>query len=232
LSPTVEGQVLVLASADGAGSAQHADVGARHASRGITRLVLDDLAEGLTVEQIDRDTVLSWYLRLRWELADRAFRCRTSLDQLACTLLLAVVGPTSAAFAQIGDGAIVTGDDGGYQAVFWPQNGEYANSTNFITDPAFADLLLFERRSGPVDELALFTDGLQSVALQFASRTVHQPFFRPMFQRLRGSRPGEGLVRGLRQFLTSPALNERTDDDKTLILATRVPARASDTHPL
>jgi hypothetical protein len=227
LWPSSERPVLVLACADGAGSAGHADAGARLACQGVVRLILDDLRDGLPVERIEKDTALSWYGRVRDEIAAEAGRRGVEPGQLACTLLVAVAGVTAAAFAQVGDGAIVVREGDGYQTVFWPQSGEYANTTNFITDPAFADNLAFVRRSA-VDELALLTDGLQMLALNFASRTVHLPFFLPMFRKLREAEPGEGLARALRSFLQSPAVNQRSDDDKTLVLATRVPPRAPD----
>jgi hypothetical protein len=228
LRPTGAGPVLVLACADGAGSAGHADAGARLACRGVVRLIRDSLRDGLPVEQIDKDTALSWCGRVREEIAAEAGRRGVEPGQLACTLLVAVVGETAAAFAQVGDGAIVVRDGDTYQTVFWPQSGEYANTTNFITDPAFADNLTFARRPAAVDELALFTDGLQMLALNFVSHTVHLPFFLPMFRKLRDAEPGEGLARALRSFLRSPAVNQRSDDDKTLVLATRVPPRAPD----
>jgi hypothetical protein len=137
---------------------------------------------------------------------------------------VAIVGEHAAAFSQIGDGAIVVGDGDTYRTVFWPQNGEYANTTNFVTDEAFADNLVFQLHQGPVDELALFTDGLQMLALNFADHSVHRPFFLPMFRKLRLAAAGEGLPRALRHFLGSPSVNQRSDDDKTLILATRVQA--------
>jgi hypothetical protein len=228
LRPTGEGPVLVAACADGAGSAAHADAGARLACQGVVRLILDDLRDGLRVARIEKDTALSWYRRLHEEIAAEAGRRGVEPGQLACTLLVAVVGETAAAFAQVGDGAIVVREGDDYQTVFWPQSGEYANTTNFITDPAFVDNLAFARLPAAVDELALFTDGLQMLALNFASRTVHLPFFLPMFRKLRDAAPGEGLARALRSFLQSPAVNQRSDDDKTLVLATRVPLRAPD----
>jgi hypothetical protein len=215
--------VLVVACADGAGSASDADAGARLACRGAVGLVLDDLRDGLPVAEIERDTVLSWHERLRRQLRDEAGRRNLDVHQLACTLLLAVVGERAAALSQVGDGAIVLCEGDAYRTVFWPQNGEYANTTNFLTDKAFADNLAFDLRRGPVDELALFTDGLQMLSLNFADRSVHQPFFQPMFRKLRSAAAGEGLARALRNFLRSPAVNERSDDDKTLVLATRVP---------
>jgi hypothetical protein len=81
---------------------------------------------------------------------------------------------------------------------------------------------VLEVRCGePVDELALFTDGLQMLALHFASRSAHRPFFEPLFTTLREAANPEALGGPLREFLDSPAVNERTEDDKTLVLAIR-----------
>jgi hypothetical protein len=227
LRPPRQAPVLLLACADGAGSAHHAERGARLACTATVSCITADLAEGLAVPAIDRDTALSWLLRLRRILESEAGACDCGLKDLACTLLIAVVGPDAAAFVQLGDGAIVLGEQDVYTPVFWPQIGEYANTTHFVTDPDAVDFLAFELRRQRVDELALLTDGLQGLALRFADRTAHSPFFRPMFARLRASSGTERLSSGLRHFLASPAVNARTDDDKTLLLATRVPARAA-----
>jgi hypothetical protein len=213
--------LLFLACADGAGTARHAEIGAKLACREVLRLAQQDLAEGLALDAVERDTVVSWYLRMRQRLQQQADQLQTELSQLACTLLLAVVGERCAVFAQVGDGVMVARDGQDYQVVFWPQTGEYVNTTHFVTDPDVAEVLAFQLRTTPVDELALMTDGLQMLALHYATRSAHQPFFRPMFERMRTSPGSEGLPEALRQFLDSPAVNARSDDDKTLILATR-----------
>jgi hypothetical protein len=59
------------------------------------------------------------------------------------------------------------------------------------------------------------------LALNFATKTAHQPFFLPMFQSIRGTQDANDLQIPLRQFLDSEAVNARTDDDKTLVLAIR-----------
>ena len=59
------------------------------------------------------------------------------------------------------------------------------------------------------------------LALRFADQSVHGPFFRQIFQALRAAEPASALQNPLHEFLTSTAVNSRTDDDKTLILATR-----------
>ena len=79
----------------------------------------------------------------------------------------------------------------------------------------------------PVTEIALLTDGLQRLALHYQTRQAHEPFFRPLFQRLREHpEPGcpAALATALERLLAGPAINQRTHDDKTLILATRLAA--------
>jgi hypothetical protein len=68
------------------------------------------------------------------------------------------------------------------------------------------------------------TDGLQSLALHYASQSVHQPFFQGMFQPLHassGSAEVPALSDSLEGFLASERVRMRTDDDVSLILATR-----------
>ena len=73
-------------------------------------------------------------------------------------------------------------------------------------------------------EIALLSDGIEPLVLHYASRTVHGPFFDCMFGPVRRSQAiGEDLAlsQDLEGYLSSPAILERTDDDKTLVLAMR-----------
>src|SRR5262249_55222157 len=119
---------------------------------------------------------------------ERGGACGEGHDErdFSCTLLAALVDEKAAVFFQIGDGAIVyRAEDGRYVPALWPQSGEYANCTFFLTD-ADATKRVQAARAGGVHEVALLTDGLQGLALQYASRAAHGPFFAPMFARLRG----------------------------------------------
>jgi hypothetical protein len=49
----------------------------------------------------------------------------------------------------------------------------------------------------------------------------------PMMAPLRSGNPLNGLNEKLEKFLSSPKINEKTDDDKTLILASRRALRPS-----
>jgi hypothetical protein len=205
--------------ADGAGSAVHSEVGA-------TR-VCDELVNRVVTLSPDHTYSREWAVELftgvRNELVTEADRRAVRPRELACTALLAVVGPDIGVFAQLGDGAIVTGDGTTYRTAFWPEPTEYANTTDFLTDDRFADTLQFAVTADPITELAVLTDGLQRLALDFAARSPHPPFFRPLFRRVWDNPDLETLIEPFRMFLDSPQVNARTDDDKTLVLAVRRP---------
>jgi len=205
-----------------------ADEGAAIACQTITRVIFDACEQGLAIGGLDQAVALQWYRAVRERLEAEAARREVVVRELACTLLTAVVGQSEAAFVQIGDGAIVSLEQEEYRAVFWPQRGEYANMTNFLTAPDFEQAVEFRRYDGRIDEIALMTDGLQMLALDFARRSAHSPFFRPLFHRLRNTTLADELAIPLKDFLNSPRVNERTDDDKTLVLATR---RLPDVQP-
>lgn len=144
----------------------------------------------------------------------------------ASTFVGAVVGENASAFFQVGDGGMVVKAEGeeGYQPVFWPQSGQYANETYFVTDREVR--LQFAARTGGIDEIALFSDGLQRLVLTVRQRAAYAPFFHDLFGQLRRKAKREGLSKplsgGLARFLGSGRINARTDDDKTLVLATRL----------
>jgi hypothetical protein len=208
---------LAIAVADGAGSGSHSEVGAAVACDEFVRRV-----EGLGADALfTPDSTVTLFTEVRAALFGEAERLDIRPRELACTALLAIVGPASAAFAQLGDGAMVIGQGQDFRVIFWPEPAEYANATDFLTDDRFADLIRFETVADPVAEVAAFTDGLQSLALDFTARTAYPPFFRPLFNELRSAADPASLVEPFHKFLDSDRVNERTDDDKTLVLAVR-----------
>ncbi|HEX3532111.1 MAG TPA: PP2C family serine/threonine-protein phosphatase [Thermoanaerobaculia bacterium] len=215
--------VLAAFVSDGAGSALRAEA----ASQLACSLALDEvrhlLEAGGGIADLDIPFVTAWLARLRAEVTARAETEGLRPREFACTLLGAVVGPESAAFFQVGDGAIVVSDQDEYRWIFWPASGEYENSTFFATEANAAEHLQHAYVEQPIDELALFSDGLQRLVLDFRNRTAPAPFFRSMLSWIRTAESEEPLSELLSQHLSSPLINDRTDDDKTLILATRRP---------
>lgn len=166
------------------------------------------------------DDVTEWFRFAHRALAAKAEQACVDLREFATTAMLALVGESFAIFGQIGDGAIAVNGD--HRPVFWPDNGEYFNTTVFLTDQDYERCLRITKVDGPINELAMFTDGLQLLALNFGNQTVHRPFFESMFRVMRECDDIDRLRPDLVAFLDSAPVNSRTDDDKTLILAQRV----------
>ena len=215
--------ILVTCIADGAGSAKYSDQGARIACDAVLQGARKHHEMDRHFDRLGVDDIILWCEKARQQFSALAEQRDCTPRQFATTLCVAIISPRHARFFQIGDGAIILGSWGVYGVVFWPQSGEYANTTNFLTAENFRDLLEFRIADRTFSEIALLTDGLERVALQFHSQTPHPPFFKPLFDALQNNTPRTTLQDGLRRFLQSEAIQLRSDDDKTLILASQLP---------
>jgi hypothetical protein len=217
-----DAQTLVACVADGAGSAKFSDCGSELVCQTIIDSATAFFRAGGRLEDLSRDDVLRWcaVARERIEHAARARKCEPR--ELASTLCAAVIAPKCSCFFQIGDGAMILRRNDVYGIVFWPQSGEYANSTNFLTASNYEQRLEFVAADGGFSDVALMTDGLERLALRFENQTPHLPFFDPFFRAIRESEDYTLLNEALQKFLGSDSVRARSDDDKTLILASRV----------
>jgi hypothetical protein len=211
--------------ADGAGSTTHGGVGADIACGCMYEHITGTLRNTADLSCITDGEVRDWVGASRAAIAAEAVAKEKRIRDYACTLLGAVAGDGHTLFFQIGDGAIVVSADGGeYDTIFWPEQGEYANVTFFATDDQFSDHLNIRHYPSMPGEIALFTDGIQTLALSFAQKKAHAGFFRPLFDALR-QHPENGFLdfsRQLSLFLTRDDVSARSDDDKTLVLAVLV----------
>ncbi|CAK0770833.1 Serine/threonine protein phosphatase [Gammaproteobacteria bacterium] len=214
-------EYLIVLVADGAGSARLGKEGAEFACQEGKRLI-EEILDNLSGKCPSREEVIGWISALRAQIAVHAASAQVSIREYACTLLTAVVGPSFGVFSQIGDGGIVASCNGFLQPVLWPYTGEYANETHFLTDENGLAHLQYVAWATSSTDLALFSDGLQRLALVYESRTAHAPFFAPMLAVMHQATAASCLVLSeqLATFLASARVNERTDDDKTLVLAT------------
>ena len=220
------GGILLVALADGAGSAIHAELGAQAA----VQASLDWLLARL---ENDQPAECCEWTELIWEAFQNA---RTALEQLgkehaepirsfATTLTCLVATPERLIVGQLGDGAVVSaGEDGSLQAVTTLQRGEYANETNFLTQDQALELVAIQVIEEQVRALAVMSDGLTRLALKRPGNEPHPPFFKPLFAFVESSASSNDAARAndaLAEFLSSPRVCERTDDDKALVLALR-----------
>jgi hypothetical protein len=225
---TIRGNVFVSVVSDGAGSAAHSDIGSWLAATTFVELVKVYLKAGGQLIDIDRAMVVSWIEATSDRLIQRARDDGNAAKEYSCTLIAAIIGPSAAVFAQIGDGAIVVshGEADGWSWVFWPQHGEYANQTTFVLSANATEALEFNLAPRRIDEFAMFSDGIERMVLHTATKTVNDAFFEQMFAPVRISKSwglDRQLSSGLKTYLSSAPVNARTDDDKSLLMATRRP---------
>jgi hypothetical protein len=199
---------LLLAVADGAGSAPLAERGSSLA----VAVAMAALRDGAVVD----DALLC----ARSALEDEALATGRPLGDLATTLLVVRASADEVATAQVGDGAVVLRRSGRYEVPAPDAKGEYLNETVFLTSSAWRSSMRVASVDGRgVEAVAAMTDGLQLVAFDLASGVPHGPFFEP-FVAFAGE---DGPVEQLEAFLASPRVGERTDDDVTLVVATCIP---------
>lgn len=228
-----DNEVLVIVVSDGAGSASRAEIGSSIACSTVTEAAEVYFAAGGRLEAIDLDRANSWLHMVQMAIASRAEEDLGTARDYACTLLIAFVGQDSSAIMQIGDGAIVVSDGTGWSWVHWPQRGEFANTTFFATDETAEKSMAFDFSKGRIEEIAVFSDGIEPLVLEYNTQTVFAPFFEKMFPAVRALQEegqDQGLSSALADYLISPAICARTDDDKTLVLATRVSASPVPPH--
>jgi hypothetical protein len=159
------------------------------------------------------------------ELIERVAIKRTLDAQrtMACTLLGAVVGRSVAIVIQIGDGAWVAEiESSRYRCVTWPENGEFANETFFVTQADWFEHLQFEMipKSDELRTLTGFSDGMERLCIDFSSRTPVEGFFRPLAN-IRHATPRREFEKSLRFFLASGRVTQKTDDDCSLVAVCR-----------
>jgi Protein phosphatase 2C len=218
-------QVLLVMVSDGAGSAQFSAIGSHLVVEGFTRCVLKHLRSEQSAVRISEEIVRSWLDDIRDKIFQSANRHGTEPRQLAATLVAAILFKDYAVICHIGDGACVLRRRGNisWEVPSWPAHGEYASSTYFITDDPQPNLQ-YNLIESEVSEVAVFSDGIERLVLDFSTKCAFEGFFEPMFRPLEKLRAGRdrSLSASLRKYLGSPGVLERTDDDKSLVMARRV----------
>lgn len=166
------------------------------------------------------EELTDWIDQLRGRISAIAARRGATPRQFAATLAAIVVARNEAVTLHIGDSAIVGRKCGDWNVLCWPENGEYASSTYFVTDDPEPRLII-ARHQREHDAFALFSDGVGDLALSHLEQAAHPRFFDPILRPVDAALGAGRLVElsaKLAAYLAGPSVCERTDDDKTLIL--------------
>lgn len=170
---------LLAIACDGAGSASHSRQGAILTCRILTQAIGRHLRMQNALP--DDDLLDHWIDEARAAIGRAASARGLRTRDFACTLVLALSNGEQTLTAHIGDGGIVAHHEQTqqWQAISWPEHGEYAATTHFITDtpPSPTRMARFHE---PFDALAVFTDGIERLVLDMQNRVPHAPFFGAM----------------------------------------------------
>ena len=216
-------RTLIAIACDGAGSATMGGEGAAIAARTLSNHAKSALGKK-GIYPTD-STIWEWIDSARDRIGVVAYRLNLTPRDFATTVVMAISNGRSTLAVHVGDGAVVARDDesGEWRSITWPEHGEYASTTYFLTDDGVPRARIV-RDNTPIDRLAIFTDGIERLALDFSTNLPHQPFFAGVSAPVAKSDAkgrDAALCWQLGAYLSSEPVNARTDDDKTLILATR-----------
>lgn len=218
---TKSSEFLVVVVSDGAGSASYGGEGASIVCRSLSKGIRRYLAE---FDRLPEATEIDSFLDA---VRDRIYLAATKREvaprEFAATLVMLITNGTNSLFAHIGDGCAVVYDKDSetWIAPSWPDHGEYASTTFFVTDEPIPKL-----RTGclatNISVVVVFSDGIERLALDFSSKLPHTKFFdaiaKPVQDSLESGRNTK-ICSMLKSYLASENINSRTDDDKTLVIA-------------
>ena len=159
---------IIAAVADGAGSAKYAEAGASVAVSAAIHVLTAPKSNIFALDE--PNTVLA---QIQKALAAEAVKKGCELRDLACTLMAVLVmkrgdGLEWTAF-HIGDGVIASELDNRLQVLSRPENGEFGNSTFFLTDASAPTRFRAYRGRSEVAAFALMTDGAAETLYHRAS---------------------------------------------------------------
>lgn len=216
-------ETLCAMVCDGAGSAQYGGEGASLTCRIISQAIRNHFS---TTDAMPNETdIWSWIDSVRDSMEKAAKNRQVIRKSFACTLVLLIAQKEENTIVHVGDGAIVARNKSNeWAALTWPENGEYASTTYFITDDPKPRLRITQK-NGPFTAYAVFSDGIEDIALDHKTQSAHTPFFTSMIKPLDNiTNAGQDkcLSAALAAFLDSGRVCEKTDDDKSLILLSSV----------
>ena len=217
------GEIVILALSDGAGSASHSDIGAQtvvsHWMGYFTTLLHQCPDPDIVLAECGLPELHAILGDIRQSVERNALAFEVSPSEFSATLLGAVLTPSGALVAQVGDGCWVGSVNGILGCLTWPTGGEFAGQTVFATSESAPNALQLVRLPYAPSALVGFTDGMERLLLDFSTQLPAVGFFKPVFEGLKASPQTYGGQ--LEEYLESASVCERTDDDKSIGIVLR-----------
>jgi Protein phosphatase 2C len=242
------GDIAIGAVCDGAGSYKYSDLGSKLAVETVLKLLQDWLKwlkqqrEDLSrpISQAEAHQVFAKIIsKVKEEFAAKAKEMSCEPKDLSCTLLVVVATPQWLVAMQIGDGFIVirqpdlNDELSEYKLLFQPTKGEYANQTTFITASNAREVMQCAVVPEPQQFIFASTDGLERLALEIGKESKPYPPFFDTFRDAIQIRSEAEEKNSTEKWLQWEEVNNRTDDDKTILLCwyEALKSKSSDPEP-
>lgn len=213
-----EGGAWTIALADGAGSAAKSELGATLLTRYIAVYFCQNFDALISCE--DGAALKQQLLQgCREQLERLAESAQCKVKDLAATLLVVAVKNDRFLLMHIGDGVIGLLKAGELKVVSAPENGEYANSTYFVTsDRALSTMKLAQGSLQEVEGFVLMSDGSQACLYNKREKRLAMAI-RKLLEAFPQLTP-DAAEEQLKGILES-VIRERTTDDCSLALLYR-----------
>lgn len=213
-----ENGITAIALADGAGSARLSHEGAKIAVQTICQTLCDQFDE-LYCSASPMEMRAAVLKHVRQNIRAYASEQGVATGDLACTLLAVAVRGDEYLVVHIGDGVIGYQKSGKLLVASQPQNGEFANTTIFVTSPeALRNATVLRGYQPQLEGFVLMSDGCEAALYQKKKVSI-APLVGRLFQRseMLNCCAAEQLL----QMALECAVSPRTHDDCSLVVMTR-----------
>jgi len=121
-----------IALSDGAGSCKYSHYGSKISTQTVSSIFMNDFQKLSNM----KDSHLSKYIinKIGEKFIEKSNKLKSTPKELSSTLLFIVIKDNKYIAGHIGDGLIGTLNNGNLSILSYPENGEYSNSTYFVTN--------------------------------------------------------------------------------------------------
>lgn len=152
------GEVICIALADGAGSYKYSETGAEIACTAIANYLTLEFDRFFSMPSLEIKRFIIHGIRTR--LGRKASTLETTKSELSSTLLFVAISGDKFLIGHLGDGVICGEINGDIVLLSAPENGEFANTTYFVTSKNYeTHFRIYKGNVSEFSSFVLMSDG-------------------------------------------------------------------------